>query len=248
MTRWKRLFYYLVINVLVSACVTLAVLSIWQRTHPEFAAVDPVSLLLPSRTPMPTFPPTAVPTPEPTEALMAYQVKAGDSMGLIAQQFGTTIDHLMRINGMNDPDSIGSGQVLYVPKLVGTGAAESSPTASEPAAAGMETTSPQPPFPQVTIAKVIGAGDLATERVRIECTGGGEASLDGWQLKDQHGDAFTFPELTLLSGGGVNVYTGAGENTVESLYWGLNAAVWNSGEVVALVDSTGTIQASYTVP
>lgn len=33
MTRWKRLFYYLLINVMVSACTVWTVLSIWQMTH-----------------------------------------------------------------------------------------------------------------------------------------------------------------------------------------------------------------------
>ncbi len=248
MTRWKRLFYYLIINALVSACVTLSVLTIWQRLHPGSMSVDPVSLLLPSRTPLPTFPPTDTPTPEPTEALMAYQVKAGDSLGLIAQQFGTTIDHLKRINGIDNPDSIGSGQVVFVPKPLETGTPQSGTASPQPGTPPAATPSPQAVFPQVSIAKVIGAGDLATERVQLECSGGGEISLRGWKLKDQRGEIFTFPELSLLSGGGVNIYTGAGTNTVESLYWGLGAPVWNSGDVAVLVDQDGIIRSTYTVP
>ena len=34
MKLWKRLIYYLFLNVLVSACTTLVVLAIWDRTHP----------------------------------------------------------------------------------------------------------------------------------------------------------------------------------------------------------------------
>ena len=35
MKQWKRLVYYLLINVLVSACTTVVVLYFWDRTHPS---------------------------------------------------------------------------------------------------------------------------------------------------------------------------------------------------------------------
>jgi hypothetical protein len=100
----------------------------------------------------------------------------------------------------------------------------------------------------VTIVNVVGAGDLATERVRLECKGEGEISLAGWQLQDAQGDVFTFPQLILFPGGAVDVRTGAGVNDVISLYWGLGKPVWTSGETVTLLDETGAVRSTYVVP
>ena len=44
MKQWKRLVYYLLINVLVSACTTVVVLYFWDRTHPPaIGGVQPVA-------------------------------------------------------------------------------------------------------------------------------------------------------------------------------------------------------------
>ena len=39
----------------------------------------------------------------------------GDTLALIAQDFGTTVDELQSINGIDDPDQINLGQVLVIP-------------------------------------------------------------------------------------------------------------------------------------
>jgi LysM repeat protein len=44
-----------------------------------------------------------------------YVVQPGDTLGEIAQRFGSSVDALMRANGIDDPDLILVGQILCVP-------------------------------------------------------------------------------------------------------------------------------------
>ena len=46
MKQWKRLVYYLLINVLVSACTTVVVLYFWDRTHHPASEVFSLWLLM----------------------------------------------------------------------------------------------------------------------------------------------------------------------------------------------------------
>jgi hypothetical protein len=98
------------------------------------------------------------------------------------------------------------------------------------------------------VSGVFGAGDLATERVRLECSGDTDVSLAGWTLSDGDKHTFTFPNLDLFPGGAVDVYSRRGTNDVVSLYWGMEAAVWESGETVILKNAAGEIQSTYKVP
>ena len=47
---------------------------------------------------------------------MRITVQAGDTLGAIAQRFGTTVEELQRINGILDPDRIFAGQTLELPE------------------------------------------------------------------------------------------------------------------------------------
>jgi LysM repeat protein len=68
-----------------------------------------------SPTPEPTPTPTPTPTPEPPP-FTEYEVQPGDTLSSIAQAFGTTIDEIVRINGLESQDVIISvGQKLLVP-------------------------------------------------------------------------------------------------------------------------------------
>jgi LysM repeat protein len=74
---------------------------------------------LPTATPAPTAPPatpapTAAPTPAPTP-LRTHVVQAGDTLALIAQQFGVSVSALQAANGIADPDEIVIGDVLVIP-------------------------------------------------------------------------------------------------------------------------------------
>ncbi len=100
----------------------------------------------------------------------------------------------------------------------------------------------------VKITSVIGAGVLETEIVIIKFEGEGELSLTSWQLKDEDGNTFTFPQLTLYQNGAVQVHTIAGTDTVIDLYWGIGDSVWSSGENASLYDAQGNLRAVYRVP
>jgi hypothetical protein len=100
----------------------------------------------------------------------------------------------------------------------------------------------------VEIVSVIGAGTLSAEWVVVRNAGTEPLSLANWQLKDSGRNIFIFPNLTLNSGGAVQIHTIAGTNTVIDLYWGLSSPVWESGEEAQLLDPAGNVRAVYRVP
>ena len=101
---------------------------------------------------------------------------------------------------------------------------------------------------QLTINAVIGAGDLENEHVIIEHVGSEDVSLTGWRLRDESGAEYRFPALVLHPGAEINVYSREGDDSASSLYWDRQIAIWNSGEKVSLIDPSGQVQATYTVP
>ncbi len=124
--------------------------------------------------------------------------------------------------------------------------------ANLPAVGGIEslpaaTLDPQTDLP-VKISSVVGAGALDSEIVVVKYEGGEQLDLASWQLKDENGNVFTFPKLTLYPNGAVQIHTGSGIDTVIDLYWGLGEAVWNSGEAARLFDPQGNLRAAYRVP
>jgi hypothetical protein len=75
---------------------------------------------IPTPVPEPTIAPTAAPTPVPTVAAppptqQTYTVQQGDTLSLIAQRFGTTVQAIQAANGIADPNEIIVGQVLVIP-------------------------------------------------------------------------------------------------------------------------------------
>jgi hypothetical protein len=100
----------------------------------------------------------------------------------------------------------------------------------------------------VKISSVIGAGTLETEVVIIKFEGDGQLNLTSWQLKDESGNTYTFPQLTLYQNGAVQVRTGSGADSVIDLYWGIGEPVWSSGETARLFDAQGNLRAEYRVP
>jgi len=110
-----------------------------------------------------------------------------------------------------------------------------------------ETPNPAGEIP-LQIVSVVGAGTLNAEVVVIRYRGAGQLNLAGWQLKDEDGNVFTFPQLILFANGAVQVHTAAGNDTVIDLYWGAPQAVWRSGENARLYDTQGNLRAVYRVP
>ncbi|HEX9617588.1 MAG TPA: LysM peptidoglycan-binding domain-containing protein [Anaerolineales bacterium] len=138
MRRWKRLIYYLIINVLVSACTVLVVLNVWARTHPPGGPTEePLAQVESSATP--GFSPTSgigsggepenpgpiseEPDPNPTNlpdtdaesSETEYRVQPGDTLGAIAVRFNLSVSELMEANDLTDPDRLEVGQTLTIP-------------------------------------------------------------------------------------------------------------------------------------
>lgn len=232
----KRLFYYLFLNILVSACTTFAVLAIWdqmQGSAPGGLLPLAISSLFSKATPTPAVTPVAeVPQPPaatPTPAVYVYTVRDGDTFASIAEEFEIPMQELLDFNGFTNPNVLGVGEVLQIPLPTPTAQVSIAPA-------------------NVAIESVIGVGDLASERVLVKHSGDGEISLAGWILRDGDGHEFIFPELTLFKDGAINIQTRSGNNTVVDLFWGLDQPILQSGEQVELLDATGTTISTYQVP
>ncbi len=92
MKSWKRLLFYLVLNILVSACTTLAVLFVWD----QFSGPMPRNLLPKALSGLASAPTTAaqpaaqgsqIARPTPTEEFIVYQIKAGDTFESLAEKY-----------------------------------------------------------------------------------------------------------------------------------------------------------------
>ncbi len=230
MKQWKRLIYYLLLNVIVSACTVLAVLFVWDRTHSPLPGglFSPVARQQPTATTSPAAGGSlsAGSQATPTPVFIAYQVVDGDTFDSIAAAHGISAQELIAVNGFTKDQPLGPGEVLRIP--VKTNSSQQ---------AGVE------------IVNVIGAGDLNSERVVLKQSGNGTLLLAGWQLQDGNGDQYNFPALELTQDGfQVNVYTKSGTDTADSLYWGLSQPVWSSGGTVTLLDPGGTVKATFSVP
>lgn len=178
MRSWRRIVYFLLLNVLVSAVTTWAVVTIFLRDGSP-----------------------------------------------LAEQSAPTL-----VRQTASPDG----------QLVVTLPADSG---SEPLDEDIEV------VPEVLeIERVIGIGELDTERVIIQHIGEKEISLLNWQIQDQNAHIFTFPALTIFKGGNVNIFTRKGTSTVVDLYWGLDEAIWQAGEKAFLLDPQGEVKAVYTIP
>jgi LysM repeat protein len=272
MRNWKRLFYYLFINILVSACVTVAVLTIWDRVRGPNA--EPVAQIPGDSAPASgasanasananlsaqnTGAPPAVPEPtaseeapaEPSRSTFEYAVQSGDTLGRIADRFDVTIEEIIAANELEDPNRLEIGQVLNIPGQPEDASVETQdlPEETQPSPAATGESPSGQGNAQVVVDSVVGAGDLNSERVLVKNTGAGELSMQGWQLLEEDGEVFTFPRLTLFADGAVYVYTRAGQPTVVDLYWGMGAPVWDTGETVVLLDDLGEVRATYRVP
>jgi hypothetical protein len=129
--------------------------------------------------------------------------------------------------------------------VVQTSVQQVPPSSNLPASSGSADLQTDIP---VKLSSVVGAGTLGSEIVVVKFEGEGQLDLASWQLKDEDGNTFTFPKLTLYPNGAVQVHTIAGTDTVIDLYWGIGEAVWSSGENARLFDSQGNLRAVYRVP
>ena len=248
---FKRLFFYLLLNVIVSAGTVLIVLNIWDRVnHPETPTPEAVSLL-------PTaiasaIPPTATSIPEPTMALRPYEVSSGETLGEIALQFEVSVDQLLEINNLDDPDDLATGMILFVPasnQSTANSQDEVPPEtdqSDEPKASQAIILAPEDS--NIKIASIVGVDDLATEHIQIRSVSSDALPLEGWRLETDDGLVFIFPNITLFEYGAIDLYSHAGINSVVALYWGRSTPVFESGDRAVIYDAEDNVQAIYSIP
>ena len=53
-------------------------------------------------------------------SIIIYIVKKGDTLWDIAKRFRSTVDDIVRVNGLENPNKINVGEKLYIPKTVRT--------------------------------------------------------------------------------------------------------------------------------
>jgi LysM repeat protein len=103
----------------------------------------------PTSTATPTTTPTASPTETPTPQVTTYIVRTGDTLSVIAAQFGVPVSAIKEVNGLTD-DVITVGQELLIPVEV------TEPTSSPEAA---ETSEVEATMQPATRTYVVRAGD-----------------------------------------------------------------------------------------
>ena len=134
MRQVKRLFYIVLLNVIISAITIGVVLQLWENDHPPLSVEDtpvviivtatqPINLLisgndLASGTISPidaglTISGTMQVTP--TLQMLSYRVKEGDILGNLAVQYDVSVADIMAVNGLTNPDSLYVGQIIYIP-------------------------------------------------------------------------------------------------------------------------------------
>lgn len=87
---------------------------------------------------------------------------------------------------------------------------------------------------------------LESENVWIHNTTTKAVDMTGWVLRSGAKYSFTFPAFTLAPDAMVIVWTKAGKNDAENLYWGNRSAVWtNKGDAGTLSDAAGNRISEY---
>jgi LasA protease len=84
-----------------------------EEAEEETTATEPATLRAPTL--------MGSPTPDPTRSLTApkamknHIVQYGETLGIIAQRYGTSIETLIEINTLTNPDNLQAGQTLLLP-------------------------------------------------------------------------------------------------------------------------------------
>ena len=284
----RQLWFIIGVNTLISATISLLVVLVvgpWAFSGAVSGLLAETPMVtsqllaqqpsLGDATPIPNTPtPTFTPPPEP----VLYAVQAGDTLSLIAEQFGISQDDIMTANGLTDPDTLQAGQSLLIP--VG-GLSNATPTFT-PEAIPTDTALPfdpptpeggtsNPPLDDVSVTPTQSPTPIPTAtaqpdneiRVVIDTilgygqvdeemitilNEGPGVNLYGWKLVGDAEPNYEFPNLFLWNGGSIRIHTRIGTNTHSDLYWAQTEAQWLSGETVNLVNSSNEVIATYLIP
>lgn len=255
----RQMLPFVFLNVIVSAVVVLSILFWWDNRGDEGLVGDATTAALPEGalpTPNIAAPPSGTVPPEATAAAASdepvlHTVAAGETLNIISQQYDVSIDDIMAANGLDNPNFIAVGQQLTIP--IG-GLPE--PTAAPTEAAVVEALpSPIPTEPAATGGGVIGVtgiidpGILETEAVQLVNSGAQQQSIQGWKMRDEDNNVYTFGDVSIFGdGAGVLLHTRAGDDTFSDLHWGLSEPAWRSGETLTLWDTNEQVVATFVVP
>ena len=253
MTR-SQIVFVVLLNALISFAIALAVVWIVDSRRPDpeqLAAIftPTASLAVLAQTPVapsadtvnsaPTVSseqPGATDTPIPAGQTIEYVVQSGDTLAVIAAKQGTTQDAIIKANNIADPNLLFVGQRLII-------------SSGNAATSGAEPTAPAAPTGAgLRIHSLIGVGDLANEAVEIVNDSDQPYTLQGWRLQKEGGAEYTFGDVQLFQGAGIKIFSGSGTDNSISRYWNQPAALWQSGAVLKLINTQGTVVTSYTVP
>ncbi|MBE9524091.1 MAG: lamin tail domain-containing protein [Chloroflexi bacterium] len=240
---WKRVLYYLIINVVISASTMLIVLKVWESTHDGAAVQAALPVGMPSPQAVSDIPVAYTPTDEPSIALQPHKVQADETLGEIAQIYGVDVETLLELNGKTNADSLGAGEIIYVPVATHE-LPEATSVPDNTSAPSVEVNNDT----DIKIDSVIGVGDLGTERVVLKNMGETRTSMDGWQLQDADGNIYIFSQATLYGNGAITLNTRSNVDTSLELFWGLSEAAWQVGEFVTLFDVNGSEVDRYQIP
>jgi LysM repeat protein len=260
MRSWKRLLFFLLLNVFVSAATTVTIIYLWDQNQSSSRVGELSPMIIPGAG-SPTD--SGLPSSSlPGSDYQVYVVQYGDTLASIAQQVGISLDELRQINCMSSSVEIGVGQEIFIPAGSSVSAGSSVPAGSStpsspestqlPSASGQggapSPTAPPTAAPQLEIQAVVGAGDIETEHVVLKNVGESQVSLAGWRLRNEGGSEYAFPQLNLFKDGSVNVHTRAGVDSVTDLYWGRQDAAWEPGSRVTLLDPQGHEHVVFKIP
>ena len=249
MSRWGG---YLILNVFVSATVTVAVLMYWDKYQRLKSNSIPNSVVVAN---VDSGDSEQHPSDKTIDNVgqndsTTYRVRAGDTVGRIALQFNLTVEELMEANEIGNPNKLAIDQLLFIPgkqsleptqRLMATDSMTSNVAVLEPDPSVVSELSHM-----LEIRSVISAGDLESEKLMI-ANWGRTVSLLGWSIVSSSGDTYDFPALRLHESGQVTLHTVVGNNTVTDLYWGKLQSVWNSGITISLIDPSGNSHTSYVI-
>jgi LysM repeat protein len=249
---------FILINILVSAVVVLTILYLWEGRQEGVATVE-TAVTTPPPTPNLTQIITntlagdpASDAPVEEEGPPVHVVRAGETLGTISQVYSVTIDDIVAMNSLDNPNILSVGQELIIP-IGGLPTATPPPTA-EPLPSGV----PDPIATEalsfgddtnVQITAVVTPGELSTEAVQLINSGADPIALLNWKLVAPGGQTYTFGQVTLFGeGAGILVHSTSGQNGATDVYWGRQEAVWESGQLITLQDADGESRATYIVP
>ncbi len=180
-----------------------------------------------------------------------HVVQVGQTLGILSEEYGVSLDELTEINRQADPtfnpDFISVGQIVIIPEC-GIPTPTPTPTSTATAEPTLLPTATDAPAGEidVEITRVLSPGDITREAVEI-VNRGAPVDLEGWRISGGRNLQYEFPGFRLFSEGAVTVYTGVGQNSPIELYWGRTEPVWETDSTVELLDAEGEVVSEFEV-